>query len=446
MELLHTLAALIVTLGILVTIHEWGHFWVARRCGVKVLRFSVGFGKPLWQRTAADGCTYQIAAIPLGGYVKFLDEHEGGVDPSERHRAFNTKPVGQRFAIVAAGPLVNLIFAVFAYAFLFAWGETVIKPTVGSVAPNSLAEQAQLPTGSIITEIDGRMVRSWEDINLVLANRVGDSGTIELTTQLDGVENRHTALLDQWSVELDTTSPIRAFGIQPWRPDVQPVLGELQRGGPAEQAGLEENDTVLSINDQSIAEWADLVAVVQGNPNIPLAFVVERLGARLELVVTPAQREEGGQGFIGAGVQPIEWPEDALATYQQNPVDALVSGFDKTGQMIGLTLNAIKKIITGLISVDNLSGPITIAKIAGQSAASGMESFITFLAYLSVSLGVLNLLPIPMLDGGHLVYYIVEVIQGKPVSDSVQQFAARIGIAILGTVMTLAIYNDLMRI
>jgi len=451
MDLLQTLVATLITLGILVTIHEWGHFWVARRCGVKVLRFSVGFGKPIWLRKGRDGTEYAIASIPLGGYVRMLDEREGEVPSDLRNQAFNNKPVMQRIAIVAAGPLVNLIFAVFAYWFLFVWGVTVVKPTIGMVEPASLADRAGLQPELVVTEIDGRTVRSWEEINLALAARIGDEGVLELRAGQpeSGWLRSYSVTLSGWSVDLESESPLRAFGLQPWQPLIEPVIGQITPDGAAQKSGLQVGDRIVAVDQQPIEDWMALVQVIQGAPGKSLEFQVQREGGALALSVTPGRRAaaDGSEvGFIGAGVKPFTWPEEHLVDLQQGPVEALVSGFDKTVQMVSLTLDSIGKMIVGAISVKNLSGPITIAKVAGDSAASGLESFISFLAYLSVSLGILNLLPIPMLDGGHLVYYFVELVRGKPVSERVQAFGMRLGMALLFSLMALAMVNDLARL
>lgn len=451
MDLIQTLLATLVTLGILVTIHEWGHFWVARRCGVKVLRFSVGFGKPIWMRVGRDGTEYAVASIPLGGYVRMLDEREGDVPEELRQQAFNNKPVMQRIAIVAAGPLVNLIFAVLAYWFLFVWGVTVVKPTIGVVEPASLAEQAGLQSELVLTEIDGRAVRSWEEVNLALAARIGDEGVLELRAgQPDsGWLKNYSVPLQGWRVDLESESPLRAFGLQPWQPLIEPVIGQITPDAAAQASGLRVGDKVVAVGGAPIADWMDLVGVIQASANSALDFTILRDSSELTLRITPGSRtlSDGSVvGFIGAGVQPYTWPEDHLVDLQQGPVEALVSGFNKTVQMVSLTLDSIRKMIVGVISLNNLSGPITIAKVAGASADSGLESFISFLAYLSVSLGVLNLLPIPMLDGGHLVYYFVEVVRGKPVSERVQAFGLRVGMALLFSLMALAMINDIARL
>ncbi len=451
MSLINTILATLVTLGVLVTIHEWGHFWVARRCGIRVLRFSIGFGKPLWVRQGKDGTEYAIASIPLGGYVKMLDEREGEVPPELRSQAFNNKSVWQRIAVVAAGPLVNLLFAVLAYWFLFSLGITVVKPVIGTVEPGTIAARAGLESQMEIVEVDGRAVNSWDEINLALAARIGESGNLVIRAgdPEAGWLKTYTAPLNGWSIELESQSPIQALGLIPWRPQVKPLVGQVIEGGAAETAGLKAGDLVKSVDGQTVEQWMQLVSIVQQAPDRQLEFQIERRGADILVPVTPNSRTlDSGevQGYIGVGVESPEWPANSLRTLSLNPIEAFSSGVDKTAQMIGLTLDSIGKMIVGAISVKNLSGPITIAKVAGASAASGLESFVGFLAYLSVSLGVLNLLPIPMLDGGHLVYYIVELVRGKPVSERIQVLGMKIGMAILLTLMSLAMINDIARL
>jgi regulator of sigma E protease len=450
MGLIQTLLATLVTLGVLVTIHEWGHYWVARRCGVRVLRFSIGFGKPLFSWKGKDQTEYVVAAIPLGGYVRMLDEREDTVPAEWQGQAFNTKPVMQRIAIVAAGPVVNLLFAVLAYWFLFVLGTSVIIPKVGEVRPGSPVAVAGLSAGVEIQSINGYEVNSWEQVNLRLAALIGDTREIEIQASESGRSARnYTVQLNDWRVDLDRESPVTALGFIPWRPDVEPVLGQLLEDGRAAQAGLQTGDRILRVDGELADTWQGLVELIQASADQPRVFEVERSGRVLTVEVTPASRraEDGSvSGFIGAGVQVPEWPEAMQREIRYGPVTALVMGVERTGQMIVLTLDSIRKMFTGIISVKNLSGPITIAKVAGASAASGVEAFAGFLAYLSISLGILNLLPIPMLDGGHLLYYAVELLRGRPVSEKVQMVGLKIGMAILFSLMGVAIFNDLMRL
>ena len=451
MELLQTILATIVTLGLLVTIHEWGHFWVARRCGVKVLRFSVGFGKPIWLKTGKDGTEYALAAIPLGGFVRMLDEREGTVHEAEKHLAFNNKPVTQRIAIVAAGPVVNLVFAVLAYWLMFVVGVSTVAPVIGALEVATPVADSRLPVGGEIVSVDGSAVRSWEDVNLRLAARVGESGVVRF-----GVKSAPASepvnidiRLDNWKVDLEKETPLNAIGIVPYRPAVKALIGQVIEGGAASKAGLEVNDLVISANGQVIEDWINLVYIVQQSANRPVALEIKRGDRQMLLQMVPEGRvvDSGElQGYIGAGVMPPTWPDIMLRTIEYGPIEAVGAAFNKTIHMISLTLDSIWKMIEGVISVKNLSGPITIAKVAGASAASGFEPFISFLAYLSISLGVLNLLPIPVLDGGHLLYYMVELVRGKPVSEKVQEIGFKLGMVVLLSLMTLAIFNDFMRL
>ena len=450
MDLLQTVVAAIVTLGILVTIHEYGHFWVARRCGVQVLRFSIGFGKGLLRWHDRAGTEYVIASIPLGGYVKMLDEREAPVPEGLRHRAFNRKPLAQRMAIVVAGPLVNLLFAVFAYWLMFMSGIQTVAPVVGEVLPDTPAALAGLPSGEEIVAIDGHPTRTWEEISLRLAARIGDSGELSLRTRplAGGTAQEHRLPLKRWAVS-EEQGPLGSLGITPYRPQIPPVIGRLVEGGAAERGGLQLGDRVLAIDEAPLARWTELVARVQASAGRPLRLRIERAGGELELTLVPAaQQNDAGQtfGYIGAGVEAVAWPPELRRTIQYGPLDALAVAAAKTTQMISLTLESIGKMIQGLISVKNLSGPITIAKVAGASAESGLEAFLNFLAYLSISLGVLNLLPIPMLDGGHLLYYLIEAVRGRPVSERTQVAGLKLGMALLLTLMLLAIYNDLARL
>lgn len=450
-DLLYTIAVTIVTLGLLVTIHEWGHFYVARRCGVKVLRFSVGFGKALYSWKDRQGTEYAIAAIPLGGYVKMLDEREGDVSSEELDQAFNRKTVLQRMAIVAAGPAVNLVFAVLAYWFMYVSGVATIAPVIGSIAVESIAAQANIPSNSEILTVDGKETLSWDEVNLRLAGRVGESGELVLGVVAEGESLRrdYVISLQQWHVDLDVESPVMALGLVPWRPVVPAVIGRLVDDGRAKASGLLVGDKVLSVNSETLVDWYGFVALVRENPETSLMLEIERERKVLALEVRPARKltEDGsGYGYIGAAASPVDWPEKYKRQLQYDIVSGVAKAIDKTLQMISLTLDSIWKMIDGVISVKNLSGPITIAKVASASASSGLESYISFLAYLSISLGILNLLPIPVLDGGHLLYYTIELLSGKPVSERVQLYGLKLGMAMLLALMFIALFNDFMRL
>ncbi|WP_372611496.1 RIP metalloprotease RseP [Halomonas sp.] len=451
MGLIQNVLAVIVVLGLLITFHEYGHFWVARRCGVKVLRFSVGFGKPLWSRVDRHGTEFALAAIPLGGYVKMLDEREGSVDPAERHRAFNNKTVWQRIAIVAAGPLANFLLAIVAYWALFVVGTTTVAPIIGSVEPDSPAGRGGLEAGQEIIAVQGETVRSWDEINLKLVAAIGHSGDLSVEARDDGSTSRREYRLpvENWLVRQDPPQPLPSLGVAPWRPSIPAVLGRVEAGEAAAMTGLQPGDEVVAADGAPVDDWMHFVDIVRASPGEPLALEVMRDGERRDLTVTPGRNvlDEGVTiGYIGAGVEPVEWPESYRRDIRHGPVAAVGEAVAKTGEMTVLTLGAIRKMLVGLISPSNLSGPITIAQISGDSARAGLESFVSFLAYLSISLAVLNLLPIPVLDGGHLLYYVVEIIRGRPVSERVQAVGVRIGLALVGSLMFMAIYFDLMRL
>ncbi|AIA74945.1 RIP metalloprotease RseP [Halomonas sp. XH26] len=451
MGLIQNILAVIVVLGLLVTFHEFGHFWVARRCGVKVLRFSVGFGKPLWSTVDRHGTEFAVAAIPLGGYVKMLDEREAPVPEEQLDQAFNRKNVWQRIAIVAAGPIANFLLAIVAYWALFVAGTTTVAPVVGDVAPNSPAAEAGLSHGAEITSIQGDAMRSWEEINLKLVSMIGFNGDLMLEAQPEGANASRVYQLPvvDYMVRQDPPQPMQSLGITPWRPNVPAVLGQVIDGQAASQSGLRAGDRILSLDGEPIDDWMQFVSVIRESAGQTLVVSYQRGDEQGSLSLTPGRNtlESGGEvGYIGAGAQQVTWPEEFQREIRYGPVAAVGQALSRTGEMTLLTVDAIRKMLVGLISPSNLSGPITIAQISGDSARAGMEAFVGFLAYLSISLGVLNLLPIPVLDGGHLLYYFIEVVRGRPVSEQTQAVGLRIGLAMVGTLMLMALYFDLMRL
>ena len=449
MQIIETVLALALTLGILVTLHEYGHFWVARRCGVKVLRFSVGFGKPMFSWYDRHGTEFAVAAIPLGGYVKMLDEREGPVPEELRDQAFTSKPPGQRIAIAAAGPVANFLFAIFAYWLLSVVGVTHVAPIVGQIADESVAERVGLQEGMEIHAVDGHRVSSWRDVNMRILERTGEHGLISMEVSEDGARGTVSGELSGWGLSDDTPNPLAEFGITPWRPAVPPVLGQISDGGRAQAAGLQPGDRIVAVGGEPISSWFELVEFIRNAPEQTLQVTIERNGAEQSVSVTPeAKTQESGEsiGFVGAGVEAISWPEEVLRDVSYGPFAAVPVALSETWADTRLTLVAIKKMVTGLLSPTNLSGPITIARVAEASVSSGFEDFVRFLAYLSVSLGILNLLPVPVLDGGHIVYYSIEALRGKPLSEQAQAFGLRIGMAMILTLMVFALYNDLMRL
>ncbi|MFR0689880.1 sigma E protease regulator RseP [Enterobacterales bacterium AE_CKDN230030158-1A_HGKHYDSX7] len=450
MSALYMVVGLIVALGVLVTFHEFGHFWVARRCGVKVLRFSVGFGTPLVRWHDRQGTEFVVAAIPLGGYVKMLDEREGDVPAELLDRAFNRKTVFQRIAIVAAGPIANFLLAILFFWVLAMLGSQQIKPIIGSVVADSPAAVAGLSAGQEVVAVDGEAVDGWSGVNLQLVRRLGETGELSVSVLDQGSTTPavHQVRIQSWLKNEDNPDPIGGLGIQPWRPAVAPVIAELDEKGPAKAAGLQIGDRLVSLDGQPVTDWQEVVSRIRALPEGKVTLGIERAGQREELGLTLAAKGEGKArtGYLGAGVAGGQWPAEMLREVSYGPVAAVGQALSRTWSMSLLTLDSLKKMVLGQLSVKNLSGPITIAKVAGASAQSGVGDFLHFLAYLSISLGVLNLLPIPVLDGGHLLFYMVEWVRGRPLSERVQAWGMQIGISLVVGVMLLALVNDLSRL
>ncbi|MFQ6346887.1 sigma E protease regulator RseP [Pseudomonas sp. R11F] len=450
MSALYMIVGTLVALGVLVTFHEFGHFWVARRCGVKVLRFSVGFGMPLLRWHDRRGTEFVIAAIPLGGYVKMLDEREGEVPADQLDQSFNRKTVRQRIAIVAAGPIANFLLAMVFFWVLAMLGSQQVRPVIGAVDADSMAAKAGLAAGQEIVSIDGEPTTGWGAVNLQLVRRLGESGTVRVVVrdQDSTLETARELALDHWLKGADEPDPIKSLGIRPWRPALPPVLAELDPKGPAQAAGLKTGDRLLALDGQVLGDWQQVVDLVRVRPDTKIVLKVERDGAQIDVPVTLSVRGEAkaAGGYLGAGVKGVEWPPSMVREVSFGPLAAIGEGAKRTWTMSVLTLESLKKMLFGELSVKNLSGPITIAKVAGASAQSGVADFLNFLAYLSISLGVLNLLPIPVLDGGHLLFYLVEWVRGRPLSDRVQGWGIQIGISLVVGVMLLALVNDLGRL
>lgn len=445
---LWNLGAFVVALGILVAVHEYGHFWVARRNGVKVERFSIGFGKAIWRRVGRDGTEYVLAMIPLGGYVKMLDGRVDDVPPELQGQAFNHKSVWARMAIVVAGPMANFLFAIFAFWLMFLIGVPAIKPVFDNVLPNSPAAQAGLTPGSEIIAIDGKKVRTWEEVNFALIGRIGEASTeFELSSE-HGQTRSATIGLAAWQFNPEQTSPITALGLVPVGAQFTLTVANVVADGPAEAAGLQIDDKLVSINDEPLADWPHMVSIIQSAPDTELPVVVERNGERITLTLTPERRESAERVVGYAGVAPQVLPVDEQYRFdlQYGPLAAVGAGLSRTWDLTVLTVNMLGKLVTGAVSVDNLSGPISIAKGAGATAEYGLVYFLGFMALVSVNLGIINLLPLPVLDGGHLLFFVIEALTGRPVPEKIQEIGFKIGAALLMMLMGLALFNDFARL
>lgn len=446
--LLWNLASFMVALAILIAVHEWGHFFVARRCGVKVLRFSLGFGKVLWSRVDRHGTAFSLSLIPLGGYVKMLDGRVEPLAPGDEAQAFDHKSVAKRAAIVAAGPLANFVFALFAFWMMYLIGVPAVKPVVSSVVPHSIAARAGVVADVEIRAVDGRATPDWESVAYGLVRRIGDSST-ELTLRTtQGREQVVTLPLQDWHFDPEKESPILTLGIEPLGPRLTLTLDEIVADSPAQKAGLQAGDTLLTLNGAPITDWAALVSQVQDSPDTPLTFTYRRDGQINQTILTPVLKSQGERVFGFAGMAPMlePVPEQYRFELRYGPFSALAVALHKTRDMIGLTVTMLGKLLTGILSLDNLSGPISIAKGAGSSAEFGLVYFLGFLALVSVNLGIINLFPMPVLDGGHLLFYLIEAVTGRPVPERIQEYAFKFGAAVLIGLMAIALFNDFARL
>jgi regulator of sigma E protease len=446
-----TVLAFVVAIAVLVVFHELGHYVVARWFDVKVLRFSFGFGKVLYARRFGKGETeWVISAIPLGGYVKMLDEHEGEVAEPELPRAFNRKPVVQRMAIVVAGPIANLLLAVVLYFFLYLSGVPGIKPVLGDVPANTPAAEAGLQSKQTIISINGQPVPSWQEIRWVLLDLVLQKKPAHLELRTPEGERLYREVAVNTLVPADLDGDfLKKLGLQPFEPPVYPIIGKLVDGGAAQKAGMQVNDRVLRVDGQDVALWTDWVTIVRSHPGKTIDVEFERSGATMKLSLTPEVFDEDGKtvGRVGAAAYIDKAAFEAMLTeVSLPPLEALREAARKTWETGVVSLKMMGRMVIGEISLKNLSGPITIADYAGQSAHMGLGAYIGFLALISISLGVLNLLPIPLLDGGHLLYYSVELIKGSPVSEGLWEAGQKVGIALLATMMAFALYNDISRL
>ena len=454
-EILGSIWWLLVTLGVLITFHEFGHFWVARKLGVGVRRFSIGFGKPLWLRRGKDQTEYVVAAIPLGGYVKMYDEREGEVAPEDLDKAFNRKPVWTRIAIVAAGPVFNLVFAVLAFWVMFMVGIPEARPVIGEVS--GITADAGIQPGDEIMALDGDETRTWSHAILGLVTHALDRDRVEVVVQdAQGIQSRHQLDLTSLGADFSEEKTLEAIGMSPWRLEVSPVIGEVTPGSAADEAELLSGDRIVSIAGEEVGSWSWIGYLVQthGRENQPLPLQIERDGVIKNIEIIPRKQDTGMfSSRLILGVSNAEISEEQRAmldrvaiTLRHGPVEGLTAAFKETWRLTGSTFGLLARMVSGTASTRNLSGPISIAQFANTSASRGLSSFLFFLGAISLSLGILNLLPIPVLDGGHLLYYLIELVKGSPVSDQAQIAGQYFGLVALAGLMSLAFVNDILRL
>ena len=457
MTFLLTLLAAIFVLGPLIALHEWGHYIVARLCGVKVLTYSIGFGPKLFGWTSKkSGIDYRISALPLGGYVKMLDEREGEVAADEQHLAFNRQHPLKKIVIVAAGPIMNFVIAIALFWVLFMTPSEQLATKIGQVLPDTPAAMAQLPVGDKIVAIDGHDVQTWEGINYRLAGRMGETDNVSVTLQSDAEGNNATKIYQAPIKEFmqgaaQGKDALSSFGMIPWQPNISPIVGDLTPDGAASRQGLQVGDRITAINGEEISDWISATRIIRDSPEALLSFTVLRDGKSVQLSIMPQGKKDNlgnDYGQIGAMVAQSEIviPDAYKTTVVYGPGESLVKSFEKTEQLAVMTVSSMGKMLSGMIGLENLSGPITIAKVAKQSFDISWQMVLSTAALISLSLAILNLLPIPVLDGGHIVYYLIELIRGKPLSEGVQMIGLNIGLLLLASFMVLAIGNDISRL
>lgn len=445
MSFLWSLVSFLIVIGVLVTVHEYGHFWAAKKCGIKVHRFSIGFGKVLWKCKDEQGTEFALSLIPLGGYVKMLDERQETVPPHLRYQAFNHKPVALRTFVIAAGPLANFIFAILAYWVVYLVGVPTIKPVIEQVKPNSIAALAHLEENSQIVAIDGSSSPDWETVNMLLSTKIGQKNVkITFTSLASGIEQEKELDLSHWTFDPEKESSFGSIGIVPVGNRVEMTLSKVLENSPAEKAGLKVDDKLTALNGEKI-NWQQFAQAMKNSNGEPLQVTVDREGKELSLILRPEKNAEG-RWIVGVLPKFIPVPSEYRTELKYGMLEAFQKGIEKTEQISWVTLKVIGQLFIGDLSLNNLSGPISIAKGASISSELGLVYYLSFMALISVNLGIMNLLPLPVLDGGHLLFLAIEGVRRKPLSEKIQNVAYRVGATLLLILSTFALFNDFLRL
>ncbi|MAD58254.1 MAG: RIP metalloprotease RseP [Porticoccus sp.] len=449
MDLVITIFYTLLALAVLISFHEFGHFYVARACGVKVIRFSVGFGSKLLRWKDKQGTEFVLSALPLGGYVKMVDEREGSVSSEDLPSAFTQKTVWQRMAIVIAGPAANFILAILIYWVLLLNGTTGIVPIVGSVIPESIAEKAGIKPGYQVVAIDGKETPTVQKLHSTLLDRIGESGDISFTVRLSESSEplNYSGSLDNWMSGYSDLDPLKGIGLILYMPKTPPIIDMVIPKSPAEKSGLSSGDLLLSADNQPLLDWSSWVEYVRERPSKSIDLQVKRENTSFNTTIIPESILSGSGAYIGKvgmSVKAPVWPKKMIQEFSYDPVEALIESVYKTWDTSAMILGSVKKMLVGDISLKHLNGPITIGKVAGKSAEYGISAYLGFIALLSISLGIMNLLPVPVLDGGHLMYFVIEAVKGSPLSDRLQLLGFKLGIFLVVGLMSIALYNDIL--
>jgi regulator of sigma E protease len=446
LSIIWNIASFVIALSILVAVHEWGHYYVAKLCKVKILKFSIGFGKPIYKRVTSSGMEFIIASIPLGGYVRMLDGRVDQVSTKDLDVCFDLKPVGQRMAIVAAGPFVNFLFAIFALMLVGMLGSQTSKTIVGKVLPSSYAFEAGMSANDEIIKVGQRTVKNWQEVSIEMVSYSGDSSMPITVKDANGLIVERTLPINGWKLDPDSTDLFGTLGFAPFSPSLTQKLASVGPNTPADVAGLMINDEIMKLDGTPMTNWGQIVQYIEARPNLEIDVELLRDGSIREISITLGQKpEQAEQGYLGVSPFSEPWPPKYIVEVKEGPLEALASGTRSTWRLTTVTLQMLGKLVTGDLSVKSLSGPISIAQGAGAHASFGLVAFLGFLAIISVNLGIINLLPLPILDGGHLLYFTIEWITGKPVSEAIQEVGFKIGGVILFAVMATAIFNDILR-